>query len=168
MAKAPVMRLTARRTASSSGMALGVGAWTTASAMSARWVRSPGLRLMPLAGDDLGVGLGEELVALGDEHLLQGQVVFDDAVVDDDEGPRPVAVWVCVLFRGPAVRGPASVADAEGAVHGGLRDDGFEVAKLAGGAAELEAVGATGDGDAGGVVTAVLEAAKTFNDGGDD
>ena len=40
--------------------------------------------------------------------------------------------------------------------------------ELAGGAAELEAVGAAGYGDAGGVVAAVLEAAQTFNDDGDD
>ena len=119
-------------------------------------------------GDDLGVGFGDELVALGDEHLLQGEVVFDDAVVDDDEGAGAVAVGVGVLFCGAAVGGPAGVADAEGAVYRGFFDDGFEVAELAGSAAEFEAGWASGDGDAGGVVAAVFEAAKTFNDGGDD
>jgi hypothetical protein len=72
------------------------------------------------------------------------------------------------FFGRAAVGGPARVADAEAAVDGGVGDDGFEVAKLAGGAAQFEAAGATGYGDAGGVVTAVLEAAKTFNDDGDD
>ncbi len=35
-------------------------------------------------GDDLGVGLGLELVALGEEVLLELEVVLDDAIVDDD------------------------------------------------------------------------------------
>ena len=119
-------------------------------------------------GDDFGVGFGDEPVALGDEHLLQRQIVFDDAVVDDDQGSRAVAVGVGVLFGGAAVGGPAGVADAEGAVYRRLLDDGFEVAELAGGAAKFKAGWASSDGDAGGVVAAVFEAAKAFNDGGDD
>ena len=67
-------------------------------------------------GDDLGVGFGLELVALGDEGLLELEIVLDDAVVDDDEGAGAVAVGVGILFRGPAVGGPAGVADAVGAV----------------------------------------------------
>ncbi len=119
-------------------------------------------------GDDLGVGFGDELVALGDEGALEGEVVFDDAVVDDDEGAGAVAVGMGVLFGGAAVRGPAGVADAEGAVDGRFGDDVFEVAEFAGGAAQGEAFGATSYGDAGGVVAAVLEAAQAFNDDGDD
>ena len=70
--------------------------------------------------------------------LLEREVVLDDAVVDDDEGAGAVAVRVGVLLGGAAVGGPAGVADAEGAVDGALGDDGFEVAQLAGGAAQLE------------------------------
>jgi len=106
-------------------------------------------------------------VAFGDEGVLEGEVVFDDAVVDDDEGAAAVAVGVGVFFGGAAVGGPAGVANAEGAVDGRVGDDGFEVAELAGGAAEEQAFGASGDGDAGGVVAAVLEAAESFNDDGD-
>ena len=109
--------------------------------------------------DDLSVGFGDELVALGDEGALETEVIFDDAVVDDDEGAGAVAVGVGIFFGGAAVRGPASVADAEGAIEGRVGDDGLEVAELAGGAAKLEACGATGYSDAGGVVAAVLEAA---------
>ena len=68
-------------------------------------------------GDDLGVGFGDELVAFGDEGAFEGEIVFDDAVVDDDEGAGAVAVGVGVLFGGAAVGGPPGVADAEGAVH---------------------------------------------------
>ena len=79
-----------------------------------------------------------------------------------------VAVGVGVLFGGAAVGGPAGVADAVGAVDGVVVEDVFEVAELAGGAAELEAVAIAGDGDAGRVVAAVLEAAQSLNDDGDD
>ncbi len=132
MAKAPVRRWTARRTASSRGMPGFVGEF-----------------LLDEVGDDLGVGFGDEGVAGGGELALEGKVVFDDAVVDDDEGTGAVAVGVGVLFGGAAVGGPAGVADAEGAVDGVGGDDGFEVAELAGGAAELECGGASGYGDAG-------------------
>ena len=119
-------------------------------------------------GDDFGVGFGLEFVAFGDEVLLELEIVFDDAVVDDHEGACAVAVGVGVFFGGAAVGGPAGVADAEGAVDGVGGDDGFEVAELAGGSAEFEGGGASGYGDAGGVVAAVLEAAQAFNDDGDD
>jgi hypothetical protein len=88
-------------------------------------------------GDDFGVGFGEEGVALGDEGRLELEVVFDDAVVDDDEGAGAVAVGVGVFFGGAAVGGPAGVADAIGAVDGVFGEDLGEVAELAGGAAEL-------------------------------
>src|SRR6266576_2351966 len=81
-------------------------------------------------------------MAFGDEGVFEGEVVFDDAVVDDDERAGAVAV--------------------------GAGDDGFEVAELAGSAAEGEAVGSSGYGDAGGVVAAVFEAAQAFNNDGDD
>src|SRR5882757_5918748 len=73
-----------------------------------------------------------------------------------------------VFFGGAAVGGPAGVADAEGAVNRGVGDDGLEVAELAGGAAEGQAFGSPGYGDAGGVVAAVFEAAQAFNNDGDD
>jgi hypothetical protein len=60
------------------------------------------------------------------------------------------------------------VTDAEGASEGVVGDESFEVAELAGGAAELElAVGGAGDGDAGGVIAAVFETAQAFDDDGD-
>ena len=66
--------------------------------------------------DDLGVGLGLELVPLRLQLLLQLEVVLDDAVVDDDDAAGAVAVRVRVFLGGPAVRGPARVADAVEAV----------------------------------------------------
>ena len=50
---------------------------------------------------------------------------------------------------------------------GSLDEDGFEVAKLPRCSAEVHcAVGRAGDGDAGRVITAVLEAAQAFDDDG--
>ena len=69
-------------------------------------------------GDDLGVGFGDEGVPGGGQLFFEREIVFDDAVVDDDEGFGAVAVGVRVLFGGAAVGGPAGVADAEGAVDG--------------------------------------------------
>ena len=124
-AKAPVRRLTAARTASS--RAIGVaGSFSVV------------LDLFDEMGDDLGVGFGDEFVALGGEFALEIEVVFDDAVVDDDDAAGAVAMRMGVLFSGAAVGCPASVADAESAVEGCSREDFFEVMKLAGSAADLE------------------------------
>ena len=168
MAKAPVRRLTARRTASSKGIA-GVrrGKVRTASEVLASGdrrsfdfaLRAP-LRMTDLGGGEveslsmrwamISVSVSEdELVAFGDQLLLQGEVVLHDAVVHDDQGAGAVAVGVGVLLGGPAVGGPAGVADAEAALDGALGDDGFQVAQLARGAAQLQACGASGYGDAG-------------------
>ena len=50
--------------------------------------------------------------------LLELQVVLDDAVVHDDDAAGAVAMRMRILFGGAAVRGPAGVADAVGAVDG--------------------------------------------------
>ena len=64
-------------------------------------------------GDDLGVGLARELDAVGQQALLQGVEVLDDAVVDEGElAVLATAVRVGVLVGRAAVRGPAGVADA--------------------------------------------------------
>ena len=127
------------------------------------------LNLLDEVGDDFGIGFGDELVALGGEFALEVEVVFDDAVVDDDDAAGAVAMGMGIFFGGAAVGGPAGVADAEGAVEGMLAQNFFEIAQLAGGAADFEqgCVGAA-DGDAGGVVAAVFEAAQALNDDGDD
>lgn len=129
--------------------------------------------LLDEVGDDLGVGFGDEPVAFGGELFLEGEVVFNDAVVDDDEGASAVAVRVGVFLGGAAVGGPSGVTDAEGAVNRIVGDYGLEVAELAGGAAELQRAvsvggGSAGDGDSGGVIAAVFETAQTFDDDGDD
>ena len=107
---------------------------------------------------DLGVGLGEELDALGEQLLLQRVEVLDDAVVDQGE-PVVVAaaVRVGVAVGGAAVGRPAGVPDA--GARGGERvrlERRAEVLELAGALLGRDAV--VGDqGDARRVVPAVLE-----------
>ena len=74
--------------------------------------------------DHLGVGLGDEAVALGLELPLEIEVVLDDAVVHDDNPARAVAVRMGVLFRRTPVSGPSGMADAVVAVNR-LGVDGF-------------------------------------------
>ena len=72
--------------------------------------------LLDQVGDDFGVGLGGELVAFFHELLFQGEIIFDDAVVNDDDRAGAIAMRMGVFFGGTAVSGPARVSDAVGAV----------------------------------------------------
>ena len=62
--------------------------------------------------DDFGIGLGGELVAFFDQLFLEAEIVFDDAVVHDDDFAGAIAMRMGIFFGGAAVRGPAGVADA--------------------------------------------------------
>jgi len=81
--------------------------------------------------DDFGVSLGGELVAFVDQFFLQTEIVFDDAVMYDDDFAAAVAMRMSVFFRGTPVRGPAGVADAIAAVQRFEADGFFQVAQLA-------------------------------------
>ncbi|GAA3311999.1 hypothetical protein GCM10020219_020890 [Nonomuraea dietziae] len=63
--------------------------------------------------EHLGVGLGDELHALGDELGAQLVGVLDDAVVHDGDALVGRQVRVGVLVARHAVGGPAGVPDAE-------------------------------------------------------
>ena len=67
-------------------------------------------------GQDLGVGLGLEVVAVGDQLVGQLDVILDDAVVDQCQAAGAVGVRVGVVFVGPPVGGPPGVPDAGGRV----------------------------------------------------
>ena len=72
-------------------------------------------------GDDLGVGLGGEGVALVAQVAPQLCVVLDDPVEDDVDLIAAVAVWMGVLLGDPAVGRPARVPEPD---RRGLRRDG--------------------------------------------
>ncbi len=104
-------------------------------------------------------------MALGGEFALEFQVVFDDAVVDDDDASGAIAVGVGVFFGGATMRGPAGVADAVSAVEGVVAEDLFDVFELTGGTAEFELFfSGAADSDSGRVIAAVFEAAQAFED----
>jgi len=129
-------------------------------------VAVPGLQIILFnqVSNDFGVGFGSELVALGNQLFLERKIVFDDAIVDDDDLAGAVAMRVGVLLSGTAVGGPAGVSDAIGAVERLDPDDFFKIAQFALGAAHLQAGSIAGDGDARGVVAAVLELSEAFDD----
>src|SRR5436190_10539532 len=114
------------------------------------------------------VGLGAELVALFPELPFEGQIILDDTVVNDDDASGAVTMGVGVLLGGAAVRGPAGMSDTVSAIERFSADDFFEVAQLSFGAADLEAFAIAGDGDSGGVITAILEPPQAFDDDRDD
>ncbi len=97
------------------------------------------------------------------QALLERHVVLDDAVVDDHELARTVAVGVGVLLGGLAVGGPAGVSQGHDARQGRLLQDRVEVGQLAGRAAALDRA-ALGHGHAGRVIAPVLEALEAFQD----
>ena len=112
-------------------------------------------------GDDLRVGLAEELVTARHELGAQLAVVLDDAVVDDVDPPGAVLVRMRVLDRGAAVRRPSGMADAHRAGRGALRLDlEGEVGDLVRVLDGADVTGRVDDRDAGGVVAAVLEPAQ--------
>ena len=135
-------------------------------------------------GDDLGVGLGDEDVAGGLQLGAQLVVVLDDPVVHQadpagrgdarglagigDRGPRPVReVRMGVVHHRRAVRRPAGVGDAGAA----LQMVGLDVGRQLGhprGAARPAQLAVLVQGDAAGVVAAVLEAAQAFDQDRDD
>ena len=114
--------------------------------------------------DHFGVGFGGELVALFNQLALQRNVVLDDAVVHDDDSPGAVAMGMRVFFRGPAMGGPAGVADAVGAIERLEADDLFQVAQLALGAANLQTFAIAAHCDSGGIVAAIFQPSKSLDD----
>ena len=115
--------------------------------------------------DDFGVGFGDETCGLRAELLLQFEIIFDDAVVDDDDFAGAVAMRVRVFFRGAAVRGPARVADAVDAFEGRLRGwTSSRLRSLPGRAADFQFAVLADDGDARGIVAAIFEALQAVED----
>ncbi len=120
-------------------------------------------RLVNQVGNNLGVGVQGELIAAGLEFGFELGVVFDNAVVHDSEAAADVRVGVAL--GGHAVGRPAGVGNAEvGAVALGL---GGEFGDTADGAQAGQALLAA-DGQAGGVVAAILKLVEPLDEDRDD
>ncbi len=114
--------------------------------------------------NDFRVRLSDELVAFALELLFQLEIVFDDAVMDDDDLAGAVAMRMSVFFRRSAMCGPARVADAVGSLDGRFLNNLFEIAEFSGSAANFQ-FSVLGDyGDARGIVTAIFEFPQAFDD----
>ena len=81
--------------------------------------------------DDFGIGLGLEFVPFLLQLLLEDEIVLDDAVVNHDDVAFAIAMRMRVLLGGTAVRRPARVPDAVGAVERAVADRLFQVAQFA-------------------------------------
>src|SRR6266568_4462803 len=79
-----------------------------------------------------------------------------------------IAMRVGIFLGGAAMSRPAGVADAVGAVERLKANDLFQVAQLAFGAADLQAISITADGNASRVITAILEAPQAIQNDRND
>ena len=67
-------------------------------------------------GNDFCIRFRLENMALLDEFFLQAQIVLDDAVMDNDKIARAVRMRMCVAVGRTAVRCPARMTNADGAL----------------------------------------------------
>lgn len=115
--------------------------------------------------EDLGIGLGLERVAPGEEEFLHRSIIFDDAVVDQGDFVVAADVRVGVGVADAAMGRPAGMADAAGAGERGPRDLLLKVGDSADFFRDRER-SALEDGDAGGVIAAIFQAFEAFADEG--
>jgi hypothetical protein len=110
--------------------------------------------------NDLGIRLRAERVPAGDQLVAERPEVLDDAVVDDGDAARAIAVGVGVQIARPTVSGPTRVAQAHAGAWRPATERIGENGYLAG-ALLNEQIATLGDkSDAGGIVAPVLEAAQ--------
>ena len=96
------------------------------------------------------------------QPLAEGKVVFDDAVVDDDDVAIAVAVRVGVEIAGAAVSRPARVADADGPFRKAPIEARREALQLSDRLYKRRDAAAVDDGDARAIVAAVLQPSQSL------
>ena len=116
-------------------------------------------------GDDFGVGLRGEGIAVALQFLAQFGEILDDAVVDDRDAARKMRMGVGLVRN--AVRGPARVADADRAVERAVVQPPLQIDELALRAPAIEP-GIRQRRDAGGIIAAIFEALERVHDQGGD
>src|SRR4029077_17086654 len=77
-------------------------------------------------------------------------------------------VRVRILLGGASVSGPAGMADAVGSIQRLEANNFFQIAQLAFGASDVQPFPISGNGNARGIVTAILQPFQAVNDDGDD
>ena len=127
-------------------------------------------RCAPLCGealdqlhDHFGVGVRVEVDAFAVEFFAQFEVIFDDAVVDDDEFAVHAEVRVRVALGGRAVRCPARMPDADAAGDRVSQQFSRRLRELADVAPQCDLT-ILDDRDTGRVVAAIFQPLQTVND----
>ena len=126
-----------------------------------------GEMLLDQVGDDFGVGLRPEDMTLGLQLCLQGEIILDDAVVDDDDPARAVDVGMSVGFAWAPMGRPPGMTEAVGALDRRAAQALLQSGDLAPDPAKADASTA-GDGHSGRVVSAVFKLFQALEQNGDD
>jgi len=115
-------------------------------------------------GDNFSICFGDELVAFFFKLALQLDVIFHNAVMDDDDLAGAIPVGMRVLFGWTSMRGPARVADAVRAVDGGLPDYFLKIVKFSRCTPDFHFAVLSDNGDARGIVAAIFQPPQTIQD----
>ena len=107
--------------------------------------------------DDFGIGFRNEFVTFALKLFLELEIVFNDAIVHDDDLSGAIAMRMRIFLGGTAVRSPASVSNTVSSFDRRFLNGLFEIAKFAGGATDFEFARGIDDGDTGRVVAAIFE-----------
>src|SRR6202158_4207482 len=109
------------------------------------------------------ISFRDEFVPFALQLLFELQIVFDDAVVDHYDLSGAVAMRVRVFFGRAPMRRPAGVPNPISSVDWRFPDDLFQVAQLAGRAANFQFACGRHHRDTGGVIAAVFQFAQPFD-----
>src|SRR5229473_6617222 len=112
---------------------------------------------------DFRIGFRDEFVPFALQLLFELQIIFDDAVVDHHDLSRAITVRVRVFFGRAPMRRPAGVPNPISSVDWRFLDDLFQVAQLAGRAANFQFARGVDHRDTGGVIAAVFQFAQPFD-----
>ena len=114
--------------------------------------------------DNLSISFSDESMIFLPQVVLQLEIVFDDAVMNDDHSASAIAMRVGVFFGRTTVCGPTRVAHAVRAIDRIFLQDVFKIAQLALSPANLQLVILVNSGNAGRVVAAIFKLAQALDD----
>src|ERR1051325_2227005 len=109
-----------------------------------------------------------ELVSVLLKLVFQANIIFNDAVMDNDDLASAVAVRVSVFLCRASMRGPAGVTYTITAFDRGLPQGFFEIPEFARSATDLDPSTLIDDRNTRGVIAAVFESLKPVQNHGHD
>src|SRR5262249_1239187 len=115
--------------------------------------------------DDFRVGLRTKAMSPRRQRLAKLAVVLDDPVADDGELGPAVGMRMRVMVRGPAVRRPPGVTDAQGATGPVGPEQSLEIGDFPSCLPDVQRPSGNGD-NPGGVISPVLQPTKAGQDEG--